>query len=557
MRFLACIGRVGGVLAASLLAFAPLRAADDLAARTVILVNSRQPESVALGEFYAAQRGIPRANLVALPMPVAESVTWREFVDQVWQPLQDELVKRGWIEGLLSDQLDPLGRRKSAFTGHRLAYLVTCRGTPLRIHNDPTAIDAALAARLPAQFRQDQAAVDSELSLLAQSPQPTLGFLPNPLFRTKQLMDFSAELVVKVARLDGPTDADARALVTSALAAERDGLIGRFYVDLGGPHALGDRWLEATRSELSELGYFGDTDRKPTTFDLADRFDAPVLYFGWYAGSVNGPFLRPDFRFAPGAIALHIHSFSATTTRSASEAWVGPFVARGVAATFGNVFEPYLEFTLRPDLLLEQLAAGATLGDAAYYATPVLSWQGVIIGDPLYRPFKVSLQTQLENVVALPASLAGHVFARQAAVLDRLGMHEEARALLRRGMREAPSLALALAVARFELSQQDPAAAVAALKFVASLPRIRLEDWPLVRQAGEFIAANGSARDAIPVYRTLVEAEAPSPAALLSALNDAKKLADAVGDLSLSVEWGRRAAALAPPPPLPVQSGTK
>jgi uncharacterized protein (TIGR03790 family) len=529
----------------------------SLAERTVVLVNSRQSESVALGEFYVAQRAIPRGNIISLPMPVAESITWREFVDQIWQPLQDELHRRGWLEGHLSEQLDPLGRRKSALTGHRLAYLVTCRGTPLRIHNDPTAVDPATATRLPAQFRQDQAAVDSELSLLAQSPQPTLGFLPNPLFRTRQLADLSAELVVKVARLDGPTQADARGLISSALAAERDGLIGRYYVDIGGPHATGDRWLDAVRARLSELGYFGDVNREPTTFDSADRFDAPALYFGWYAGAVNGPFTRPGFRFAPGAIALHIHSYSATTLRTEAEGWAAAFVARGVAATFGNVFEPYLEFTIRPDLLLEQLATGATLGDAAYFATPVLSWQGVIVGDPLYQPFKVPLTQQLDSLASLPASLAGHVIARKAAVLDRLGLQEEARSLLTRGLRESPSLALALAVARFELGQQNPAAAVAALGFVSSLREISAADWPLVRQAGEFIAANGSARAALPVYRALVAGEAPSPAAQVAALNDAKKLADAVGDLALSLEWGRRAAALALPTAPPLSAPAK
>lgn len=538
------------LLAGLFVALARLTAQDDLAARTVVLVNSRQSDSVALGEFYVEKRGIPRANLIALPMPVAETITWREFVDQIWQPLQDELHRRRWIEGVLSDQLDLLGRRKSALTGHRIAFLVVCRGTPLRINNDPTLqIEPAVAARLPEQFRQDQAAVDSELSLLAQSPQPTFGFLPNPLFRLRQVSDLSAELVVKVARLDGPNEADVRGLVTNALAAEQNGLLGRYYVDFGGPHPTGDRWFEATRAKLSELGFFGDADRKSTTFDVADRFDAPVLYFGWYAGNLNGPFTREGFRFPPGAIALHIHSYSAHTVRDANSGWVGPLVARGVTATFGNVFEPYLEFTLRPDLLVERLADGATLGEAAYYATPVLSWQGVIVGDPLYRPFKVGLREQIERLAQLPPTLAGHAVARQAAVLDRLGMIDEARALFARGLKEAPSLALALAAARFELTQQNPAGAVALLAFVPSLREITLADWPLVRQAGEFIAANGSAREALPVYRLLIKGRAPSREAQVAALQDAKKLADALGDLTLSLELGKRLSDLAPPPP--------
>jgi uncharacterized protein (TIGR03790 family) len=48
-----------------------------------------------------------------------------------------------------------------------------------------------------------------------------------------------------------------------------------------------------------------------------------VLYFGWYAGAVNGPFTVPVFRFPPGAIAVHIHSYSAQSLRSDKQYWCG------------------------------------------------------------------------------------------------------------------------------------------------------------------------------------------------------------------------------------------
>lgn len=530
-------------------------AADDLAARTVILVNARQPESVALGEFYAEQRGIPRANLVALPMPEAETIRWNEFVDQVWQPLQDELFRRGWLEGFASEQTDVHGRKRVAITGHKLAYLVVCRGTPLRIQHDPTVVEAGNAARQPGQFRTNAAAVDSELALLAQSPNPTLSFVRNPLFNVRRASAISAGLVVKVARLDGPDAAAARSLVTSALEGEKQGLIGRYYVDLSGPHANGDRWLEETREILVELGYFGDVHGGAGQFDSADRFDAPVFYFGWYAGRVNGPFLREGFRFPPGAIALHIQSFSAATLRSADQHWCGPFIARGVAATFGNVYEPYLEFSLRPDLLLRELVAGATLGDAAFHATPVLSWQTVVLGDPLYRPFKVTLEQQMAQLTDLPVSLAGHVLARQAAVLDRLGMTDEARATLARGRRDFPSLALALATARFEVNHGQPARIGEVLGFVAHLREISPADWPLVREAAGLWLKHISPRDAFPIYRLLAAAPAPTPAARLAVAQEAKRIAEILGDLPAALELGRLVTELTPTTPPEAKPG--
>lgn len=519
---------------------------DDLAARTVILVNSRQPESVALGEFYAAKRGIPAANLIALPMPAEETITWRTFVDHIWQPLQNELLRRGWLEGFLSDKLDSLGRRRSAVTGHKLAYLVLCRGTPLRIDNDPTTFDERAAARMQKEFRTTSASVDSELAMLAQNNQTTLGPLQNPLFNARRTSDLSAELVVKVTRLDGPSDSAVRNMITSALEAEQRGLIGRYYVDLGGPHATGDRWLEATRDQLTDLGFFGDVQSSSSRFDVADRFDAPVLYFGWYTLTVDGPFVRSEFRFPPGAIALHIHSVSAASLRTTTDYWCGPLIAHGVAATFGNVFEPYLEFTIQPQLLLAELAQGKTLGDAAYFATRAVSWQNVILGDPLYRPFRVGLDEQIRHLSEIPHTLAGYAIARKVAVLDRLDLDAEARALLARGMRELPSLPLALAAARYEIAHNRPSAAVATLGFVPKLPPVSASEWPLVKLAAELVAAHGTARDALPFFELLVKSTAPNADAKLRALADARRVAEAAGDMSRALEYAREAAGLTP-----------
>lgn len=511
--------------------------ANDLAARTVILVNSAQADSVALGEFYATERGIPAANLIALRMPEEESITWREFVDQVWQPLQDELLRRGWLEGITGTSLDPLGRKRASITDQHLAFLVVCRGTPLRIHHDPTAANEELVKNIPAQFRTNQGAVDSELSLIAFGNYEVNAFIANPLFARGHPAALDGQLVVKVGRLDGPTFADARGLVTSALAAERDGLIGRYYVDLHGPSPEGDRWLEAAQQQLEELGFEGGVDRTAGTFDPAARFDTPVLYFGWYAENLDGPFARAGFRFPPGAIALHIHSFSARTLHSTTEGWCGPLVARGVAATLGNVFEPYLTFTHRPDLLLQALARGDNLGDAAYFALPVLSWQGILIGDPLYRPFKVSLTEQKKMLAQLPPALAPYVVMREARLLSREGKIPEADAVLRAGLRQYPGLALSLTQARLALARHDSRAAVAALDFLRTQALFRGEDWPLVREAAVLLAQNGVREGALAVYATLARTPAPTREAQRALLVEARAAAETAGDAARVKEF--------------------
>lgn len=56
--------------------------------------------------------------------------------------------------------------------------------------------------------------------------------------------------------------------------------------------------------------------------------------------------------------------------------------------TVGNVYEPFLGLTHDFGIIHQRLLAGFTWAEACWMAIPVASWQGVVLGDPLYRPFK-------------------------------------------------------------------------------------------------------------------------------------------------------------------------
>lgn len=63
-------------------------------------------------------------------------------------------------------------------------------------------------------------------------------------------------------------------------------------------------------------------DDQPATFPDGYPMSDCALYFGWYADAVAGPFTQLEFRFVPGAVAVHIHSFSASTLRNENANWV-------------------------------------------------------------------------------------------------------------------------------------------------------------------------------------------------------------------------------------------
>jgi len=518
---------------------AGLRAADPLAARVVVLANRADPDSVQLAAHYAAVRGVPPENIIALGLPAQETITWAEFVTTLWQPLQDELVRRKWIDAIPMALTDEVGRRKMAVSGHRIAYLVVCRGVPLRISHDPARYRPHPPVTDNPFFQTNQAAVDSELSLLAVNDSPINAFLANPLFHRDHPAPWELAQVVKVARLDGPTAGAAQALVDQAVAAERTGLLGRAYVDLGGIRPVGDQWLRTVAAQLASLGFDLGVDSAPTTFDAEARLDAPVFYFGWYASRLNGPFALPGFRFPPGAVAMHIHSFSAETLRSAEIGWCGPLVARGVTATVGNVYEPYLQLLHRPDLLLRALARGDTFGDAAYYALPVLSWQAVAIGDPLYRPFAVPFERQWDARGSLPPRLAPYAVLRRAHLLEADGHAAEASATLAAALAERPSLPVGLALARAGERAGDLPAARRTLMAVPLPAAFPSDEWGMAREAAQLLLAAGAPARAEQYYARLL-AELALPRTLRTPwLREASEAAQAAGHAEQAQAWTR------------------
>jgi len=106
---------------------------------------------------------------------------------------------------------------------------------------------------------------------------------------------------------------------------------------------------------------------------------------------------REDFRFEPGAIAVHIHSFSAATLRDARANWAAPLLAHGAAATLGNVYEPYLDLTPHLDVFIDRLRNGFNFAESAYASEPMISWMETNVGDPLYRPFPDADQPALQS----------------------------------------------------------------------------------------------------------------------------------------------------------------
>lgn len=449
----------------------------------VIVANSSSPESVALARYYAEKRAIPFSHIVSLPLPTEEDVSWDQFLSTVQNPLLARLVELGWIDATLSDLLDPLGRRRAVVHSHRLGDLVLMRGVPLRIVEDAARLALEPTSGLPPPFQVNHGSVDGQLALLALPGAPLIGVVPNPLFRGESPLrsGLPASAVIRVARLDGPSDSAVRHMIDGALQAERDGLLGRAYVDFAEFYPTGEKWLEGVATRLKEMGWPPVEHRPKHVFLLGDRLEAPAVYFGWYEHHVTGPFTLPGFRFPPGAIAVHLHSFSAETLRDPARAWAGPLVARGAAVSLGNVFEPYLETTHHLDVFFRTLADGGTVGEAGAAALPALGWQAVLLGDPLYRPFRVTAAEAVLRATRETVRYGQYAGVRLLEAATTPAERAAALATAERIQFQNPGLALALALADAESIRGRRRAAVSHLDVVLHLSTFPADEWSLVR----------------------------------------------------------------------------
>jgi uncharacterized protein (TIGR03790 family) len=194
-----------------------------------------------------------------------------------------------------------------------------------------------------------------------------------------------------VARVDGPSAGDVRRIIDDSLTAERTGLWG--WTDARGMkdpnYKIGNEWLFHIADESFRIGRPSILDRREALFPFGYPVTDAILYFGWYAEQTAGVFSDPQFHFRPGAIAVHIHSFSASTIRQPDKFWVGPLIRHGAAATLGNVYEAFLKLTPMLDLFYESLVNGLTFAESADAALRAVSWMATIVGDPLYRPFSL------------------------------------------------------------------------------------------------------------------------------------------------------------------------
>lgn len=246
------------------------------------------------------------------------------------------------------------------------------------------------------RYEQGDASLDSELSLLwwDRDMYKIAGRLPNPLFYPVLGQNPGKGLllpVLMVSRLDAPSAADVRTMISGAVLAERHGLRGKVYVDTRG---LKFKYRDEFSRWDQDMRDFAWLLRKRTDYTvsldekekLLDEAKDTAVYMGWY--SLRS--YKDVFTFSPGALGWHVASEEAVSIHNPGETgWCKNMLERGATATLGAVAEPYLDSFPMPQKFFGLLLNGRySLVEAYYLTTPYLSWRMILFGDPLYNPWR-------------------------------------------------------------------------------------------------------------------------------------------------------------------------
>ena len=369
----------------------------------LVVYNERTRGAQELALYYMEQRAIPNTNILEVSMPQREVVDRNRYNEQLREPVLEklmELEQRGistivLIYGLplkvlspkLSDEdqniVERLRKQRDNLSWYSIDFKKKSQGLTKQI-------DLLIGAN-------KKASVDSELSLVKAGEYPLESWIPNPYF-----LDFQHKKgvirkddVLLVARIDGPDIETAYRIIDDSIAVEKTGLRGIGYFDarweipkgekLSG-YALYDVSIHKSADAVSKKMKVV-MDEKEVLFSENSAPEA-ALYCGWYS---YGKYID-SFTWVRGAVGYHIASAECTTLKKDSTVWCRRMLQEGVAATIGPVYEPYVEGFPLPEIFFTVLTEGDfDLGESYLISLPFLSWQMVLVGDPLYRPFASTL----------------------------------------------------------------------------------------------------------------------------------------------------------------------
>jgi uncharacterized protein (TIGR03790 family) len=336
--------------------------------QVLLVVNRNDPASREVADYYRPRRSVPVKNICFLDSTSQEEISRDVYLREIEQPIAACLEKAGLQE--------------------KVIYIALTLGVPLKVDGPGGGMTA------------EHASVDSELALLYGKLHGMTGLalpggVPNPFFmKRSEPFRHSRFPIYLVARLAAFDVAETKAMIDRSLAARNR---GKFVIDLSSGDPNGDGWLRTAAILLPASRVVIDETKRV----LYDQEDV-IGYAAWGSNDPSRQRRNLGFHWLPGALATEYVSTNARTLRRPPDDWTfrgwsekrflfggssqslsADYIHQGATGATGNTYEPYLAACARPDYLLPAYFDGRTLAESYYLSIPLLSWQGVLLGDPL------------------------------------------------------------------------------------------------------------------------------------------------------------------------------
>ncbi len=213
-----------------------------------------------------------------------------------------------------------------------------------------------------------------------------------------------------VTRLDGYTEADAKALTRRALEAERSLVAGKILLDVQPSFGLGDKASQP--APISGTVIPRESPWNEYNADMQDAFDLLAKrgipaeldlnetfvgnrtnllgYFSW--GSNDAKYSAAAYQtlfFAPGSFGDTAVSTSARTflPTKGGQSLLVDLIAHGLTCGKGYVDEPLLQANASPTIAMDRYTSGYSMAESFYAASRFVRWEDVVVGDPLCSPY--------------------------------------------------------------------------------------------------------------------------------------------------------------------------
>lgn len=307
-----------------------------------VVINTADPYSVEVGEYYVRKRGIAPEQVLRVELPVRNSLNVAEF---------------GALYAQIRDFMGP--QVQALALAWTQPFAVECNSitSAITLGLEPEACRNGCAASKPSRYFNHPTA----------RPFDDLGLRPSMLLASRSVDS-------------------AKALIDRGVAS--DGTLGKRGAPLA--NAVFVNTNDAARSVRTRLfPPAGPVVRAGVNVVLAQGDDTQALrrVILYQTGVVAQSHIDTK-QWLPGALADHLTSFGGQLMDGAGQMSVLEWLESGATASYGTVSEPcnHLQKFPHPQVLLQNYVQGATAVEA-YWRSVAWPGQGVFVGEPLAAPF--------------------------------------------------------------------------------------------------------------------------------------------------------------------------